>query len=183
MGIVVATMILLLPAQTPESAAPPWNEKTTEDGRFSFAMPAPVKRPNQANTLPKGVKAQAVYYCKVDGALYSFQGITVDGPIPENARRAALDRERDEYVRSNGGKVAREERISVEGNPGWDFTLEGPAPGGSGVVTSRLRFCLVDRTYCILTVMSPRDKPLPADATRYLESFRLGKGGARAKKK
>ncbi len=38
---------------------------------------------------------------------------------------------------------------------------------------------LVDRTYYTVTVMSPRDKPLPPDTARFLESFRLGSGKAK----
>jgi hypothetical protein len=179
MSILLAAAILVSSAQKTEPSTPPWNETTSADGTFSFAMPAPANRSPEQNLTAKGVKAQIMYYTRESGALYSVQAYKSADPIPEKTKQAALDVERDQFVRSKGGKEVRQERISLDGNPGWDFTLEGPAPSGGGVVTTRLRFYLVGRTYYILAVMSDRNQPLPADATRFLKSFRLG--GEKAK--
>jgi hypothetical protein len=175
MSILLSAVFLLATAQAPAAAAPDWSETTSNDGKFTFAMPGKAKALNQTVPSPNGPIEQTVYYLKLDGALYTVQGIALADEIPENVKQAALDRERDEYVRNYGGKQLKLERVSLDGSPGWDFTLEGPAPGGGAIVISRTRIYLLDRTYCMTTIMSANDQPLPPEAGRFLDSFRFGR--------
>ena len=175
MSILLSAVIFLIHAQAPGAAAPQWDETTSKDEAFTFAMPGAVKTLNQTVQTPNGPVEQAVYYLKSNGALYTVQGIGLANAIPENAKQAALDRERDDYVSNNGGKLVKQAPISLDGSPGWDFTIEGPAPGGGATVISRTRIYLLDRTYYLATVMSPRGKPLPQETERFLDSFRFGR--------
>lgn len=176
--------ILSLSLLAPAARSADWKPVTPTDGSFAAEMPAEAKVLEQSVQGPKGPIRQVTHYCKVDGALYSIQAVASQAPASPQARKTLAEREHASYIKSDKGKVVREEAVTIAGQPGWDFTLEGPAPGGAkGTVTSRVQMLVADKAVYTLTVMSARDKPLPEEAGRFFDSFTLGgKGKAEAAK-
>jgi hypothetical protein len=174
--MVLLAAAILLPVTQTSTPKVHWKETTAADGSYSFELPAPAKVLNQTVETKRGSVEQTVHYCKVDGALYNVQRLKTAKPISITGEQAALDKARDEHIESTGSTVLREDRVSLGDHPGWDFITEGTLPGGPGVVRSRLRYYFVRDSYYILTVMSPRGKPLPKETTQFLESFRLTNG-------
>ena len=77
-------------------------------------------------------------------------------------------------------KVVRQVNVTVAKSPAAsDFTTQGPSPDGKGVVTSRNRLFFAGGSFYALSVTSSVNKPLPADADRFILSFKLGKSIAR----
>jgi len=171
LGLALMTLLVPSPQAGPDKVA--WVALKPADGAFSAEMPAEAQALNQELPGPNGPIRQAIYYCKLGGALYNIQAIAPPGAVAEADRRATLDREQKGYIASNKGKLVREGRITLGGHPGWDFTIESRTPDNPGVITSRVRMVLAGPTFLIATVMSPRDKPLPDDAARFFEAFQV----------
>jgi hypothetical protein len=162
----------------PAARAADWKPVAPADGSFSAEMPVEPKLLDRSVDGPKGPIRQVVHFCKVDGALYSIQAIEAPARGSLDARKAAASAERAAYLKSDKGKLVREEAVTIGGQPGWDFTLKGPPPtGGKGTVTSRVRMLVAERAVYTVTVMSALDKPLPEEAGRFFDSFRLGGKG------
>jgi hypothetical protein len=68
-------------------------------------------------------------------------------------------------------RVAKETAIVADGVIGEDLTYTVRPSQGTGVVTRRSRHFITGHFYYELTATSPPDKPLPADAARFVSSL------------
>ena len=166
--------LLWLPSQAP--AADPWRKVEPKSGDFAAEMPVSPQVTNRTVPNPQGPLELTVYHARVDGALYTLQTYRLPQPIPEADRLARLDHDCQVYIAANKGKLVRQERITLDGRPGWALTLEGPATKAPGRVTSRVRYYSAGQASYVLTVLSAPDRPLPEGADRFLKSLKLGQG-------
>jgi len=151
-----------------------WKPVSPADGAFSAELPAEPKVLDREVGGPKGPIRQVTHYCKVAGALYSIQSLATSTPGPLSARKSQARLEREAYLKSDGGKLIKQEDVLADEQPGWEITLKGSTPGGGGgTVTSRVRMLVAEKATYTITVMSAKDRPLPDETGRFFDSFHL----------
>src|SRR5437868_6311607 len=133
----VLTALALLSFPPANASEDSWETISSTSPQFSVAMPIRPKTLEQTVQSPQGPIKLSVYYVKVDGVFFSAQVMRLPEAALRGAPEAVLDRECQGTVRSNGGKVVRQETLKLGPYPAWDAVLKGPAPGGAkGTVTS-----------------------------------------------
>jgi hypothetical protein len=136
-------------------------------------LPADFKVLKQNPPGPSGPLEQAVFYCKLEGALFSAQTIGGFESPAKGKEIARLKVEQKAYTSGAGVKIVKNDEVMIGKNPGLDFTTEGPSPRGNGQVTSRTRIFFADGIFYSLTTMSRTDSPLPQETARFFDSFKL----------
>lgn len=153
--------------------APAWKPVELAGGTFFVDFPVEPKTMDQNVNTQEGRVQQKVYFCKVDGTLYTAQIISAPKPVAKGAEDADLDRQRK--AQSAGSDVVSVERIKLDGYPGQDFTMKVRRKPGEGLITSRTKIFLANQSYYFFTAMSPIEKPLPEAATRFFSSISTAK--------
>jgi regulation of enolase protein 1 (concanavalin A-like superfamily) len=168
-----AGMLVLAVAVSFQPDARRWEAFTSPEGRFTVEMPGAPNRSWKRSMTDAGGSFELVFHsCQAGGATYTAQKLTGDESIAAGARQAALEHERDAYLRDGGGQLADSRRIALDGNPGLEFTAKEPSSVGQGEVEVRTRLYLVGNSYYLLTVTSRPGLNVPPEADRFLNSLR-----------
>jgi regulation of enolase protein 1 (concanavalin A-like superfamily) len=169
----ISIALTLISFQMPPAGAKRWETVSSPVGRFAVDMPnTAVAAAGNSQSIP-GLPRKIAYSCKVDGVLYKVEK-TIGG---RTAAKDAIDGWLDEQVKTFsafGGKSLTAKKITLDGHPGRDVTIEEAKPGGQGNMNMRFRLYGLDNAYLMISVISPGDKPPPQDAARFLDSLRLG---------
>ena len=136
-------------------------------------LPSQASSSTQDVSTPAGKVEQEIHFCRLNGSLFTVQRIRLGSAIPPGQAAAWLAAQKKSYF-ANGAKPAGERKLQRDGISGEEFGYLAPAPGGTGTVTSRTQHYLRGRDYYALTVMSAPDRPLPAEAERFFDSFHFG---------
>jgi hypothetical protein len=165
------------PAAAPASAPKPatWKTVQPEDGSFTVEMPGEPKLEKANRQGMKGPVEITVLSSKLNTTLFmaqAFRGIDVPAPGKEEE---ALDHEQKGFERGGTVKILKHERIMLGKYPGRDITSQGPDLRNQGQIISRSRIFFIDGVLYALTVSTWSDKPLPAEAERFLVSFKSKK--------
>jgi hypothetical protein len=146
------------------AAAPEWLDYQSPDGRFKVKLPA----------APKEVHEVWDVYLSSAGATHF--GIRVTPIHPDQLGSTAAElydslQRAESHVIS--GTVLGSRAVTNEGHPGREFVLQGQCPNGPCLLTYRV-FRKADRLFVLTVYASPED-PATADASTFLESFRITK--------
>jgi hypothetical protein len=142
-----------------------WKEYTyAGDG---FAISSPVEPSLEKRTMkPMAGEVEAHFYYI---PMQDFQMFLMYAPLHPNDKRTpeqALNDSR-KGIALSGAKLISEKTISIGKYPGIELETE------DAQFHQRGRFYAVDRKIYTLAVSAPKDRPFPAEAQRWYESFRL----------
>ncbi len=156
------------------SAQTEWKEFRSKEGAFAVLAPVtPVYR-KQTSTTPGGTFD--IHFFAATAAPYTYAVSYLDFPqaqIEESGAAAVLEANRDSFAAGVRGKLAGDEKISLERHPGRAFRVERPGEAPAAGKEYRVRQYLVgNRLYQVIAV-SPRAAGSSPDLSRFLDSFKL----------
>ena len=140
-----------------------WEEYKYRDAGFAISapfMPIPAPPdPEYPNTKAYGIR----YNNRSDigfiaGPLDMFEN------LPDKEK---LQRMKDLTVKGTSSKLVSEKEISLDGNPGIEFEIEGAG------VHSRSRWYIVNGKFLALQSSAPPGEPFVTDTDRIFDSLRL----------
>jgi len=170
-SLVISSLAIGFLLQAAEQA-PAWTTVKSAEGDFSFSLPSPPREQTKEVPSPSGKLEQKIYFCRTGGSLFVAQQIRYPAPIPAHDTASRLAVEKKGYFQAKVELVA-EGAIVVDSVSGEEFTFKAPSPRGDGTVTNKIRHFFKGPFYYTLTVMSPPNQPLPAEADRFLASMSL----------
>jgi hypothetical protein len=145
-----------------------WVEVEPAVGGFRFEVPAPPKPAGRSFETSAGTAQTHAWLHQTEerGFLVGF----TDYPpaFGEHFGSAELlDGARDRAAERAGGRLTREEAVSIQGFPGRTVEIEAP-----GVEVRGHLLLADDRLYYVLATFRPGEAEA-ADVVRFLDSFRL----------
>ena len=151
-----------------------WKEFRSKEGGFTVLTPVtPVYR-KQASTTPGGTFEAHLF--TATAALLNYAVIYLDLPeaqVAESGPATVLEANRDSFVEGARGKLAADQKVTLEGHPGREFRVERPGDAQAPAKEYRVRQYLVrNRLYQVIAV-SPRVESPSPDQERFLRSFKL----------
>jgi hypothetical protein len=156
-------------------AAPPaetWVAHQSTTGGYSALFPVePKTTSNKQATNAGEIEVNSAMATHADT---SFAVATTDYPpdfIEPGDAETMLDDGRDGMVATYNGTVVKDEKIKLGDHPGRAVTIEADAQGVTVKIISR--FYLVDNRLYQLMIVGMKDKINEADATKFLDSFKL----------
>jgi hypothetical protein len=150
---------------------------TPKDGGFTITFPGKPEQSTSTTTTELGGVELHQFLVKRPKEKESFVLIYCDLPaewIKDADAEKLLDRSRDGGVESIHGKLAKENKIKLEGNPGRELAVD--AFGGTRLW--RL-YLLKGRLYQLL-VTAESGRPSASSAKTFFDSFNLAKEPAAA---
>lgn len=140
-----------------------WEEYKYRDAGFAISaplMPIPAPpSPEEPNTRAYGIK-----YNNRSGVAVSAGPLDMWENLPDKEK---LQRMKDLTVQGTSSKLVSEKEISLDGNPGIEFEIEG------GGVHSRTRCYMVNGKLLALQSFAPPGEPFVSDTDRIFDSLRL----------
>ena len=156
------------------SAQTEWKEFRSKEGGFTISTPVTPAYRKQTSTTPGG--SFDVHFFAASAAPYTYVVSYLDFPeqqVSESGPAAVLEANRDSFVEGVRGKLAADQKISLERHPGREFRVERAGDTQAAAREYRVRQYLVrNRLYQVITV-SPREESAPPELTRFLDSFKL----------
>jgi regulation of enolase protein 1 (concanavalin A-like superfamily) len=145
-----------------------WFTLAPEGKNYHVEMPA---KPNQTSSrtmsMPDGKAEVTLAQTKVKGVAYALQTLTTKSKFDPKT----LDDEVKQFAEGNEAKVVSSKPITVDGNPGREFTLDEPSK--QGLIRSKDRIVMSGNTMLMLMVASAPGGPIPDDADRFLTSLKF----------
>ncbi len=152
-------------------AADDWSTLTSDGGGFTISMPGKPTESKQTYDTDGGPVEAVLYMLELDGgnvaylAGYNdFKKEQIEGRNPQDM----LDGARDGAVANVNGKLVKETKITLDGNPGRELKVEAP---GDMLVFARV-YLVKNRLIQALVVM-PKKTLKEKDVTRFLTSLAL----------
>jgi hypothetical protein len=147
-------------------------EFKSEAGRFSIVAPVEL----QEQIMPVDSPFGKIEFHTFMGREPDAEYLVSYGDFP-NAQLLAdservIDARRDDEIRTLKGKLGRETRIAVDGNPGREISFEGTDPSGTRVSAKTRLFLVRNRLYQIYVGAGRGNVPTDS-ADAFLQSFKL----------
>jgi hypothetical protein len=163
----------LLLTAAPAPAAAEWVNYSSPDGRFQALFPVAPEESTQATKTENGSIPFTTCMAELDGGSVAF-GIAYND-YPEAVRQAdaekVLDSGRDAARTNLNGKIVSEARMTIEGYPAREFTIEGDVQGEK--LFYHARIVLVDTRLYQIQIVRVGATPVDiADAVRFFASFK-----------
>ena len=140
-----------------------WEEYKYRDAGFAISapfMPIPAPpSPDEPNTRAYGIK-----YNNRSAVVISAGPLDMWENLPDKEK---LQRMKDLMVQGSSSKLVSEKEISLDGNPGIEYELEGSSEH------YRTRYYLVNGKFFALQSFAPPGEPFVADTDRIFDSLRL----------
>lgn len=164
--------LVLASGLTGQAPAAGWKALSIENGAMRISFPGEPKSTSATVPGSGGPIRQTTYSLKTGGSLYSVQHFRY--PLPNARSKLAAEKK----AQIQGQELIQEKDLEIDGMEGGEFQVKGPSPQGNGTVITWTRHFLKGANYYTITVMSPPDKPLPAEARRFMESVHFGNAKA-----
>lgn len=152
-----------------------WKAFSVKDGGFTVLMPGMPMEDKQDVKTATGDVTVTLYVLEVknEGSL-----VVSFSEVPEAALKAGtddrrLDSARDGAVVSAKGKLRTEKKITLDGHPGRDLTIDTDAKSGNAVVRTRI-YAVKQRLYQTMAV-GTKAFAAGKDAEMFLNSFKVAK--------
>lgn len=156
------------------SAQTEWKEFRWKEGGFAVLTPVTPAYRKQASTTPGGTFEAHLF--TATASPFNYAVIYLDLPesqVTESGPAAVLEANRDSFVEGARGKLAADQKVTLEGHPGREFRVERPGDTQAAAKEYRVRQYLVrNRLYQVVAVSPRAESPSP-DLTRFLDSFKL----------
>jgi hypothetical protein len=178
-ALIVVSLILAFPAETPEPQNSAWQTVTSSDGVCRVEMPG-TPALNADTLILKGLgepQAEQLKLVQESGAVrYTLSRDLREIPV-DLSPDSLFDRVRDNMLlvarRMSDAQLVSERDLSEQGWPGREWVIDMDDQ------RQQSRWFLVDRRFYRAIVSTPRDETHLRDAGRFLESFHvLRKAGA-----
>jgi hypothetical protein len=166
---IIWSVASLLPIQLAGCGAP--QEFKSEAGRFSIVAPVELKEQVTPVDSPFGKIDFHVFMGRSPDAEYLVSYADFPNPQLLADPERLIDARRDDEIRTLKGRLGRETRITVDGNPGREISLEGTDPSGTQVSAKTRLFLVRNRLYQIYVGAGRAN--LPTDSDAFLQSFKL----------
>jgi hypothetical protein len=142
-----------------------WKEYTYAGDGFAISSPVEPSIEKRTMKAMAGEIEAHFYYIQ----LQDFQMALSYAPLHPNDKRTPEQALNDgkKGIALSGAKLLSEKTISIGKYPGIELETEDAR------FHQRGRFYAVDRKMYTLAVSAPKDKPFPAEAQRWYDSFRL----------
>ncbi|MGO8666736.1 MAG: hypothetical protein ACLQUW_01080 [Desulfobaccales bacterium] len=154
--------------------APQPRELVSAAGRFAVMTPV---------TLTEKVQPLETQGDQIDLHIFSGQlgdtGYFVSywdyppGLVQPDKLQKMLDASRDGSVANVGGKLVREEKITLMGNPGRDLVIDTGSSAGPGARLLRGRLFIVGNRMYQIMVVTPKNQKSSPETEAFLQSFKL----------
>jgi hypothetical protein len=167
---VTGSAVAEAPGGGDKPAASGWKEYTHKEGGFAARLPVEPK--NTAKDSPEG-KTGGMEATTADGVRYEVQF----NDLPKGGLAAGSKFFLDAIVKQFGDNVKSQKEVKL----GDDAGVELVVAMGDLAITMRI-FIVKERMYQLM-VTAPKDKGNAVQAAEFLDSFKLGAGGADAPKK
>ena len=95
------------------------------------------------------------------------------GLVQPDKLEKMLDASRDGSVANVGGKLVREEKITLMGNPGRDLVIDTGSSAGPGARLLRGRLFIVGNRMYQIMVVTPKNQKSSPETEAFLQSFKL----------
>lgn len=143
-----------------------WTKVTSKDGGFSVLMPKqPTKSSQEVNTKA-GPTTLHMYMVEYPSMAYAVMYNSVPGTIADPEE--SLDRARDGAVKSFGGVLVTDRKITLEGNPGREVRVKG---GKDMMITFR-HYVVGNKLYQLM-VSYPEGYDASDQVKKFMNSFEL----------
>ena len=154
-----------------------WESLTSTEGRFTVVMPGKANGTELKIETPRGPRPFTIFAVErspTETYIIGFSDIKTE---PEVGDRQILDEARDGGIKSAGGTLIEEKKISLGPYSGRDirFTAKEQPPGYGRVC--RQRFYLVDRRLYNLLCINADANGKFGDSATFFDTFRLLKPG------
>ncbi len=147
-----------------------WTTVTSREGDFHVDFPARPQEQTKPIPSAAGTIEQKLVFVRAGGCLFTVQRFRYPRPFPARQIKDRLAEQKKGYLQGQS-KVVREGDVTVDDVAGQEFETQAPSPRANGTVTSVTRHFIKGPSYYVLTVMSAPNRPLPAEADRFLDSF------------
>lgn len=165
----VACAVLLLAC----GATTDWKDFSSDKGLFTISMPSTPKQSTQSVDTAAGKVDITMFTAQIGAAAY----LVSYSDYPEEVMAQAdplkvLDGAMNGSVTNFSGTVIESKDISINDNPGKEFTANGKVNNpGDGSLRGRI-YLVKNRLYQVI-VIGLKDKMATADINKYLQSFKL----------
>ena len=156
-------------------AATDWKDFSSAKGNFTITMPSVPKESSQSVDTAAGKVDLTMFTSQVGTSAY----LVSFSDYPEEVMNTAdplkvLDGAMNGSVTNFGGTVLTSKDITIDNNPGKEFTADGKVSApGDGSLSGRI-YLVKNRLYQVI-VVGLKDKTVVSDIDKYLQSFKLNK--------
>jgi len=169
-SVLIALLLTLAAGMVANARAQnqPWVELSPNEGRFSVMMPIKPEESVKTADSSLGKYTSHIFLSKTDSAIYGVVWVDYQPGVNLNVQ-AEINANRDNFVKGVDGTVMTEKKITLDDNPGIEFTAE---------TKERLfksRVYLVGMRPYMLIVGWPKEQPEPDGVATFLDSFKLTK--------
>jgi hypothetical protein len=152
--------VVVLLAVTADGTQAKWKEFTWAEGKCAILLPGTPKERKNALELIEGEGIYLLSY-------HDIKGLKEGG---EDLVKKIFDGTRDELLKSFGGKLLSEKKLTLGKHPGRELQVEVKALG-----VYRVRVYLVGERMYQIIVMGPKALTDSKETEKLLESFKLTK--------
>jgi hypothetical protein len=157
------------PTATPRNQAPTqvgsWQKFRFPEGRFTVALP---QKPIESSEKDADGDISYLYKVERDEDFYVISHIDIATltQLPPNGVREILQKMPVDLVKSIGGKLVSNKKITLRKNPGQEFDFLMQA-GGKEIPGKGRIYVIGTRVYTLISVGTPKDM------SRFVNSFNL----------
>jgi hypothetical protein len=173
----VLLVALAVSLQAPKADDSAWQTYTSKEGGFSVDMPGKPTEQKATPQTPQGPLNVIIAFLKAGDVTYIAMRIQNPLDVPVDQEDAFIMGARGSDVASTKGKLIDEKTTTLDGHKVGDFTVESPAPDGSGgSITSRVRYYPRGKWTYNIRVMTPKGKESPEETKKFFDSLKIGGG-------
>ncbi len=147
----------------PESS---WVRLDSDEGRFSVLLPELVTDQSQTNSSPNGPYTTHLFIVKTTKGVFLVGWVDYD-PSFNFSVQSELEANRDNFVKGVKATLLNTTKVTMNGNPGLEFTAETP----DRIFKSRVY--LIGRRPYQLIAGTYKGQEDSANVTRFFDSFRI----------
>jgi uncharacterized protein (TIGR03067 family) len=159
---------------SPSKTLAGWNDYTSKDGGFMVSLPAgEAKQQNVEVVTPAGKLTIHIHGVEVAGNAGAFMTIYADYPdavVKAGADKVLEGAKSGVSAMLKGAKITKETKITVEGHPGREWTIDSGVPGQGSM---KARVFLVKKRLIQLIAGGQQGKVNEKDIQTFFDSFKL----------
>jgi hypothetical protein len=168
--------------QAPKASEPAWKTYTTREGGFSVSLPDEPNEQKQTKETKNGPVKVVIVSCEHQSSAFLVMNIPLGNPIPEDKEDAFFESMKSRLTKDDNAKLLSERKIMVDARPGHEYVIEKDARDSTERVVARSRFILDHQVAYHVSMVVPKDRDSPRDATRLFASFKLLKAARETEK-
>ena len=163
MAILIAVLSCCFVTACKKKADDGWEEYKYRDAGFAISAPfMPIPAPPSPEE--PNIRAYGIKYNNRSAIVITAGPLDMFEKLPDKEK---LQRMKDLLVQGTSSKLVSEKEISLDGNPGIEYEIEGSSEH------YRVRYYLMNGKFFALQSFAPSGEPFVADTDRIFDSLRL----------